>query len=299
MRCLYDGLHPCGKCPACLANRQRAFMFRLDQEKDSCSFYFWLTLQYDEDHVPVQDGEYCFDKKHCRKLFEKLRQLYRDQGITFKHFLVSEYGPNGTHRPHYHCLLMVYCPDDFDIRQQYNLKHDMREYLLHKAWPYGFVCEKAYHGRVLSYLTKYCCKPEIIGDFHKMRPFTLVSPGIGLNLLSNLGETRLQQMRDKLDFTMLYNGKKIQLPRYYTDRILPHSTDKLLKAVENGDTESYLQISENRRRLSAKQENLSLDRLAKIEQEFGQYAKYREALASNRDYAYDEFKSKLKNRKNI
>ena len=94
MRCLYDGVHPCGRCPACLANRQRGFMFRLDQERDSSSWYYWLTLQYDEDHVPrLSSGEYCFSKDHCRAFFEHIRIKYREFGITFKHFLVSEYGP--------------------------------------------------------------------------------------------------------------------------------------------------------------------------------------------------------------
>lgn len=296
MRCFYDGVHPCGKCPACLANRQRAFMFRLDQERESCSFYFWLTLQYDEEHVPSKDGEYCFDKSHCRKLFEKLRQLYREQSITFKHFLVSEYGPKGTHRPHYHCLLMTYCPEEMTIKQLYNLRQEMREYLLHKAWPYGHVCEKTFHGRVLSYLTKYCCKPELIGDFHKMKPFTLISPGIGLNLLSNLGETRLEQMRQSLDFTIRYNGSLMTLPRYYRDKIIPSSVERLINAES---IEEYLRISENRRRLSQAQSEKSLVRLMQINSEHGSYANYRETLKSNRDYAYEEFKSKLKNRKNI
>lgn len=296
MRCLYDGLHPCGKCPACLANRQRAFMFRLDQERESCSFYYWLTLQYDEEHVPKKDGEYCFDKSHCRKFFEKLRQLYRKQKIGFKHFLVSEYGPNGTHRPHYHCLLMVYAPEDISIKDTYELRTEMRDYLLHKAWPYGYVCEKSFHGRVLSYLTKYCCKPELVGDFHKMKPFTLISQGIGLNLLSTLGDARIERMKEKLDFTLLYNGSKIKLPRYYVQKIAPHSVQDLISA---DSIDEYLEISERRRRLSRMQSDLSLNRLQKIQNEFGSYASYREALKSNRDYAYDEFKSKIKKRKNL
>ena len=174
MRCLYNGDHPCGKCPACLANRQRGFMFRLDKEREFCSFYFWLTLQYDPDHVPrTNSGDMCFDKKHCRLFFEHIRIKYRESGINFKHFLVSEYGGKATKRPHYHCLLMVYCPDDLSLPEMYKIRHEMRDYLVDGAWKYGHVTEKSFHGRVIRYLTKYCCKPEIVGDYHEMSPFTL------------------------------------------------------------------------------------------------------------------------------
>lgn len=203
-----------------MANRQRAFCFRLDQERDNCTFYFWLTLQYDDDHVPKDHGEMCFSKAHCHKFFEKLRLRYRDSGHTFKHFLVSEYGPNGTHRPHYHCLLMVY--NEYNLAQNYEVKREMKDFILSVAWPYGHVTEKGFHGRVLRYLTKYCTKPELIGDYHRMKPFTLISRGIGLSYLDSLSDYQKQQMIEKHDFSVRYGSGKIQLPRYYTDKIFKH-----------------------------------------------------------------------------
>ena len=195
MRCIYDGVHPCGKCPACLANRQRAFCFRLDQEKDKCSFYFWLTLQYSDAFVPrLEDGEMCFSKEHCRQFFEKIRKRYQEKRgnlaqFKFKHFLVSEYGPNSTHRPHYHLLLLVY--SDLPLAKVYKVRCEMKDYILHEAWPYGYVTEKSFHGRVLSYLTKYCTKPELIGEKHTMKPFTLISRGIGLSFIDDLDPLHL------------------------------------------------------------------------------------------------------------
>ena len=159
-------------------------MFRLDQEKENCSFYYWLTLQYDDEHVPREAGEMVFSKKHCREFFEKLRRRYSDKGITFKHFLVSEYGPNSTHRPHYHCLLMVYLQGNFEETRFY--QSEIKDFILTEAWPHGHVTEKSFHGRVLRYLTKYCCKPEMIGQYHRMKPFTLISRGIGLSYLESV-----------------------------------------------------------------------------------------------------------------
>lgn len=284
MRCLYRGIHPCGKCPACLANRQRAFCFRLDQEKESASFYYWLTLTYNEESVPKmkvlqhnrdyeqeptfpkkmlssdsQEVEFmCFSKEHCRSFFEKIRKKYSKLGVKFKHFLVSEYGPNGTERPHYHCLLMVYTP--FDFVKNVNFRSELLDFILNDCWPYGFITEKTFHGRVLKYLTKYCCKPELIGQFHPMKPFTLISPGIGLNYLDQLSEHKKKQMVRDLDFTVRYGASKIQLPRYYTDKLLPHSK-KLLNSLipddPGGDWSDYLKLKNIREKITDKQNRLA------------------------------------------
>lgn len=303
MRCFYDGLHPCGKCPACLANRQRAFMFRLDEEKDQSKFYFWLTLTYDDDHVPrFDDGEMCFSKSHCRNFFEKLRKRYEKKGNKFKHFLVSEYGPESTHRPHYHCLLMVY--NEFKPEVNYLVRKEMRDFIINKAWDYGHVTEKAYHGRVLRYLTKYCNKPELLGEHHSMKPFTLISRGIGLSFLDRLPDDHKKQMIDKLDFTYRYNGGKIQLPRYIVDKILPHSAEDLRKAMPNdpaGDWSEYDRIKSIRDRLQQKQNILNLRAhhdLMQIDSYEGLLDYAKEKNDTN-NYQMSIFRSKLKKRKNL
>lgn len=306
MRCLYDGEHPCGRCPACLANRQRGFMFRLDEEKENAKFYFWLTLQYDDDHVPrLEDGEMCFSKEHCHFFFEKLRKRYSKQGSTFKHFLVCEYGPEGTHRPHYHCLLMVYNKED--SKMNYLIRKEMRDFVIHEAWPHGHVTEKAFHGRVLRYLTKYCLKPELLGQHHTMKPFTLISRGIGLSLLDRIPEKQKQQMIERADFTYWYNGKKIQLPRYYVDKIAPHSKQDLIKAsligLETGGWESYYYISDIRKRMQDRQNALNLashrDILNISLSDLKATQHYYQQKQDHVDFEMSQFRAKCKSRKNL
>lgn len=300
MRCIYDGIHPCGKCPACLANRQRAFCFRLDQEKDVCSFYYWLTLQYDDDHVPhLENGEMCFSKEHCRSFFEKLRKRYEPKGYKFKHFLVSEYGPNSTHRPHYHCLLMVYSGKP--LNELYLARNEMKEFIIEKAWENGHVTEKSFHGRVLSYLTKYCCKPELLGQMHTMKPFTLISRGIGLSYLDKLSDERKRQMIEKLDFTVYYGNSKIQLPRYYVDKIMPHSAklerDSIMIGQIFGNWNSYEQLYALRKRVSARQDEIVIRRAnGMIEQDpIDEILDRENRISAN----WSNFKSKVNSRKDL
>lgn len=281
-------------------------MFRLDKEKDLCSWYFWLTLTYDDFWLPrTKSGDPCFDKSHCRKFFEHIRIKYRDQGITFKHFLVSEYGGNGTKRPHYHCLLMVYAPQSMSLSDQWKCRQEMNEYLVHKAWKYGFVNEKSFHGRVIRYLTKYCCKPEIIGEFHEMSPFALISPGIGEGYVQSLTAERIAQFKKSGDFTVRYGTGKTELPRYIIDKILPCSTEKLIKAAESGKKDEYLDILNNRNirfKANCRKAQLQQSRIESNfksnDQSFDTYA-YLRYLQSNRDYAYEEFRTKIKRRKDL
>lgn len=283
-------------------------MFRLDKERETCSWYYWLTLQYDPDHVPrMPSGDMCFDKKHCRAFFEHIRIKYRESGITFKHFLVSEYGGNATKRPHYHCLLMVYAPETLSLSQKYKINREMREYLIHKAWKYGHVTEKSFHGRVLRYLTKYCCKPEIVGDYHEMSPFALISPGIGAKYLESLSPDRIDQMIKNRDFSARYGAGKIHLPRYYLDKILPASKQKAVEADLNGDSDTFDLIISNRHIRQEINSKLAEQSARKLESnfkinsdlvDFDTY-KYLRYLKSNRDYEYQQFKTKIRQRKDL
>lgn len=300
MRCLYNGVHPCGKCPACLANRQRAFCFRLDQERNACSFYFWLTLQYDEEHVPHIEGssEYCFDKSHCRAFFEKLRKRYKVKGYSFKHFLVSEYGPNFTHRPHYHCLLLVYSGKPLSV--QYTDRKEMREFILNEAWPNGHVTEKSFHGRVLAYLTKYCLKPELIGESHTMKPFSLISPGIGLSYIDTLPKKQIEQMIEKRDFTVRYGTSKIQLPRYLVDKLLPHSLEDLRNSIPSdpgGDWSEYDRLVHIRQDFN---DSVNLKVSQRVNYLLSAYGENMyDFVIRNREAKFQEFRSKLRNRKDL
>lgn len=177
---------------------------------------YWLTLTYSDEFLPRNDDYLgVFDKLHCRNLFESLRKKYRNK-CKFKHFLVSEYGTQ-TFRPHYHCMLFVYLIVDSNIKQRFELRKSILSDIK-EIWYYGFAYNKDWHSGVFQYLTKYCCKPELIGFSAPMPTFTLISPGIGLSYLNELD---CEYRQENLDFTCMFNGKKMTLPRYYQDKIAP------------------------------------------------------------------------------
>lgn len=52
---------PCGKCIACLRNRQNAMVSRLYAEAEKRGFFGFVTLTYDEDNLPLAETVYCVD----------------------------------------------------------------------------------------------------------------------------------------------------------------------------------------------------------------------------------------------
>ena len=117
-----DGIQsfPCGKCLACLTNRRRDWVIRLKYELKRSSSALFLTLTYDEEHIP----ECGVNKEDVQKFLKRLRKGVPDHKLRY--FLVSEYGSH-TERAHYHMILFNY-----PIEKGYDEK-------ISSHWQAGFV----------------------------------------------------------------------------------------------------------------------------------------------------------------
>ena len=92
----YDSLLPCGKCEPCIAMKRAEWGIRIYHESLTHERNCFLTLTYDEDHLP----EDCkIDKDHVRQFIRKARE---DKPIRY--FACGEYGEKYG-RPHYHICL--------------------------------------------------------------------------------------------------------------------------------------------------------------------------------------------------
>ena len=106
---------PCGKCLECLKLRVNSWFVRLMAEYKSASSALFVTLTYDDEHLPFSDnGLMCLDYKHTQLLWKDIRNNRRGtdlEGQKFKYFLVGEYGSKA-HRPHYHAIVFNVKPDE-------------------------------------------------------------------------------------------------------------------------------------------------------------------------------------------
>lgn len=147
---------PCGKCAFCLKKAIDAWCLRLRHELEVSSSAFFLTLTYNDEHIPP-DGN--LSKRDLQLFIKRLRK--RNPGVRY--FAVGEYGSEGS-RPHYHAVI-------------FNLL-DLE--LVTESWtdkdknPIGFVKgNRATPGRI-RYMVSYMAVPVELPE-NKIKPFRLMS----------------------------------------------------------------------------------------------------------------------------
>lgn len=129
----------CGKCIWCLIRRSAHWAVRCQYEilmhKHSC----FLTLTYDEDHLP-KDRQ--LSLSHIQLFLKRLRRFLQYRGYgKIRFFGCGEYGSRN-YRPHYHLMIFGY---DFGIddpdRLPFTKNFKGHSYYLDKTvndlWPYG------------------------------------------------------------------------------------------------------------------------------------------------------------------
>lgn len=192
---------PCGKCIGCRLEYARQWANRCMLEAKNSDHNYFITLTYDNDHVPV-NIDYDFDKhkkigevltlrkSDLTKFFKDLRNHYSLNYCfkkSFKYYACGEYGEH-TLRPHYHICLFN-CKYFDDMQLFYKDKSGFNHYTsakLEKLWNKGLceICEFSW--QTASYTARYVMKKHIGKDanYYKLMniepEFTIMSrrPGI-------------------------------------------------------------------------------------------------------------------------
>lgn len=148
---------PCGQCIGCRLERSRQWAVRLTHEAQLHADSLFVTLTYDEEHLPA-DGN--LNKKHFQDFMKRLRWHFSEQDIKFFH--CGEYGERFA-RPHYHAALYGI---NFDDRLQYSERNGVRlDYSkqLEEIWGKGFASVGELTFESAAYIARYCTK-KITGD---------------------------------------------------------------------------------------------------------------------------------------
>lgn len=135
---------PCGRCVGCRAKKAREWMLRCVHEnqvhRDSC----FVTLTYDDDHVPstgsLEKSEFSLFLKRLRKKFticcpqsNGTSWCGAPVGRSFRFFACGEYGEQ-SFRPHYHALFFGLSFNDLVPTQRKDL---FRSQVLDSIWARG------------------------------------------------------------------------------------------------------------------------------------------------------------------
>lgn len=100
--CNQEVLVPCGHCVGCSSDISRDWSYRMLMEKAVSKNAWFLTLTYDDEHIP---SDHQLDKSHLDDFIKKLRNYYYDLGLdNIRYYACGEYGSK-TVRPHYHMIV--------------------------------------------------------------------------------------------------------------------------------------------------------------------------------------------------
>lgn len=225
---------PCGKCIGCQLDRARDWSQRLMAEYKSSVNAYFITLTYDDEHLPksnqLQKKEAQFFVKSLKDYFRKHFNFY---GI--KYYLVGEYG-SSSWRPHYH-LIVYNLPLDLKDFELLGLKAPEKKFLfrlqekekcssgllyssifLNKMWNKGINRVGQVSAESCAYVARYCNKKisrdydikEALKEINFQPEFMLCSKNLGkkwyLDNANNLLDNHLK---------ITFNGKIVGLPRYF------------------------------------------------------------------------------------
>lgn len=200
---------PCGRCFGCRAEYAQQWSLRCQHEAKMHDVSHFLTLTYDDDHLPWHRGLVLDDLQRFFKRFRK-------QLGPIRYFACGEYGAQ-TGRPHWHALL-------FGSPLKLRGRADTTSPELSALWPAGRHQLDAFSPGRAAYVAGYAAKKlrrsEWDGEvFHpdtgelyvRRQEFVTMSrkPAIGHTYLEKYGADF------RRGFATLPGGVRARLPRYY------------------------------------------------------------------------------------
>lgn len=214
----------CGQCIGCRISKREEWTLRLMAESKMHEKSSFVTLTYDEDHVPA---DYSLNYRHFQLFMKRLRQ--RVGPLRF--FVAGEYGDQFG-RPHYHALLFG-CNFDFDRVKSNSMYSAFDLYTspcLESCWGQGFVSIGEVTYASARYTASYVVKRRTGVDSDEY--YTRIVPSTGelvflrpefarMSLKPGIGEAWIKKFYPEcvVHDGMVINGKLKRLPRYFDEKI--------------------------------------------------------------------------------
>jgi len=237
----------CGKCLPCLMRRKAQWSFRIQAEARQAFSAYFVTLTYDDKHVPIGDYKLSGNKLDHKLFIQNLRKLEKPEVLRtrslgsyaelqrklsgqsedggLKYYGVIEYGEQFG-RPHFHYILL-------NIRDTNNINLAWTNKPIKVYKKNGYIPEGIgdSFGRIqvddcnvntIDYVLKYMIKDHEKQDYEgKQEEVSFMSKGFGLSLVDDEFINFIKQPENNL--VVNDRGSRIGLPRYYRKLFLSES----------------------------------------------------------------------------
>uniref|UniRef100_A0AAU8AWW4 Replication initiator protein n=1 Tax=Dulem virus 172 TaxID=3145649 RepID=A0AAU8AWW4_9VIRU len=198
---------PCGQCIGCRLDYSRQWANRCMLEASEHSSSFFLTLTYDDDHLPANEiinvttGEIKQSPVHTlvkKDLSGFMKRLRKNTGQKLRFYGCGEYGGE-TFRPHYHVIVFGLELDDLQIYKRstagfwyYNSE------TVQKCWKNGFVVVCDVSWDTCAYTARYVTK-KLKGEPAQIyEEFNLVPPFVNMSRKPGIARNYYEQNKDKI-----------------------------------------------------------------------------------------------------
>jgi len=215
---------PCGQCIGCRLERSRQWAIRCMHEASEHDANCFVTLTYDDDHVP-RNGS--LDYSHFQKFLKRVRRRFSSARVRF--YMCGEYGEQFA-RPHFHsCLFGLDFPDKVYWSKSPGGARIFRSQILEDLWPFGFSSIGDVTFESAAYVARYCMK-KVTGQaaaghyavvdtstgeiFARCPEFNHMSlkPGVGASWISRFRGDVYPHGK------VVVRGRECKPPRYYDKR---------------------------------------------------------------------------------
>lgn len=239
---------PCGQCVGCRLERSRQWAIRCMHEAQMHTQNCFITLTYDDAHLPSDRSLHYRD---FQLFIKRLRKRY--PGRRIRYYMAGEYGENFG-RPHWHACIFGL---DFDDKKLW--KRTSANSLLYRSenlellWPFGYSSIGDVTFESAAYVARYIMK-KVTGK-NAAEHYQEIDPDTGeitnrtpeftkMSLKPGIGYEWYKQYTSDVyphDYVVV-RGKKVKPPKYYDKKYKidnPYEFDELLYIREKSAKLAY------------------------------------------------------------
>ncbi len=239
---------PCGQCVGCRLERSRQWAIRCMHEAQMHTQNCFITLTYDDAHLPSDRSLHYRD---FQLFIKRLRKRY--PGRRIRYYMAGEYGENFG-RPHWHACIFGL---DFDDKKLW--KRTSANSLLYRSkdlellWPFGYSSIGDVTFESAAYVARYIMK-KVTGK-NAFEHYQEIDPDTGeitnrtpeftkMSLKPGIGYEWYKQYTSDVyphDYVVV-RGKKVKPPKYYDKKYKienPYEFDELLYIREKSAKLNY------------------------------------------------------------
>lgn len=213
---------PCGRCIGCRLERARQWAVRIEHEATLHEVSCFVTLTYDDDHLPSNRS---LNVRDVQLFFKRLRKRLALDAVTVRYVCSGEYGEQFS-RPHYHAIIfgVDFRDESWELEPSASGFPQWTNQLLLDAWRNGFATVSHLTFESASYVAQYTLD-KVSGEkaaahYNGRRPeFLLCSRG-GRSGSGGIAAEWFSKFKEVVwrDDAVVARGVKMRPPRSYDVR---------------------------------------------------------------------------------